>query len=144
MTDVEFPSLYFSFVCMRRSSCPRRLIPSIKSVVDHSLRSATHAVTPGKILSSSAKGLIRKAQYSVFSISFLAAFKVSCEGRTDQFWGCIALASRAAPKAGIHTDTTSIESRVSQKGSAQELDREVRRRVFCSLYVLDRYAKRLT
>ena len=143
MTDVEFPPLYFAFVCMRRSSCPRRLIPSSKSVVDHSEIRNTCS-DAGQNLAKLCERFNWKGSIFCVQHIILAALRVSCEGRTDRFWGCIALASRAAPKAGIHTDTASIESRVSQNGSAQELDREVRRRVFCSLYVLDRYAKRLT
>lgn len=83
------------------------------------------------------KGSIFRVQHIIF-----AALKVSCEGRTGQFWEGIASASRAAQKAGIHTDTgASKESRVPKNDSAQELDKEVRRRIFCSLYVLDRYAE---
>jgi hypothetical protein len=84
------------------------------------------------------KGSIFRVQHIIF-----AALTVSCEGRTDQFWEVIASASRAAQKAGIHTDTdtASKKSRVPQNDSTQELDKEVRRRVLCSLYVLDRYAK---
>ncbi|KAJ6151654.1 hypothetical protein N7470_007251 [Penicillium chermesinum] len=81
---------------------------------------------------------------SMFRVQHIisAALTVSCEGRTDQFWEAIASASRAAQKAGIHTNIGSKKSRVPQNDSAQELDKEVRRRVLCSLYVLDSHLSR--
>ncbi|KAJ5821878.1 uncharacterized protein N7525_011162 [Penicillium rubens] len=81
------------------------------------------------------KGTLVRVQHIIF-----AALKVSCEGRTSQFWEGIGSACRAAQKAGIHTDTTGLESQLA-KDSAQELERDVQRRTFCSLYVLDRYAR---
>jgi hypothetical protein len=80
------------------------------------------------------KGSLFRVQHLIF-----AALQISCEGRTDQFWEGIASASRAAQKAGIHTDTTLFEeSLVPQNDTSKELDKEARRRTFCSLYVLDR------
>ncbi|KAJ5532195.1 hypothetical protein N7494_008747 [Penicillium frequentans] len=83
------------------------------------------------------KGSLFRVQHILF-----AALKVSCEGRTDQFWEGIASASRAAQKAGVHTDTALKESLDPSNGSARELHKEVRRRVFCSLYVLDSHLSR--
>lgn len=74
------------------------------------------------------KGSLVRVQHILF-----AAIKLSCEGRTDKFWEEIASASRAAQKAGIHRDVPSLEN-----DGAQELEKEMRRRIFCSLYVLDR------
>ncbi|KAJ5892904.1 hypothetical protein N7504_009595 [Penicillium tannophilum] len=84
------------------------------------------------------KGSLFRVQHILF-----AALKVSCEGRTDQFWEGIASASRAAQKAGVHTDTIALKESLDPKNdSARELDNEVRRRVFCSLYVLDSHLSR--
>ena len=74
------------------------------------------------------KGSLVRVQHLLF-----AAIKSSCEGRTDQFWEGIALASQAAQKAGIQRDTSDPAS------NNWELEKEMRRRVFCSLYILDRY-----
>ncbi|KZN83794.1 hypothetical protein EN45_109020 [Penicillium chrysogenum] len=82
------------------------------------------------------KGTLVRVQHIIF-----AALKVSCEGRTSQFWEGIGSACRAAQKAGIHTDTTGLESQLA-KDSAQELERDVQRRTFCSLYVLDSHLSR--
>lgn len=48
------------------------------------------------------------------------------------FWEGIASASRAAQKAGVHTAA-------AEPGSGQEFDKEMQRRTFCNLYLLDRY-----
>ncbi|KAI0595294.1 hypothetical protein F4775DRAFT_595388 [Biscogniauxia sp. FL1348] len=78
------------------------------------------------------KGSPVRVQHILF-----AALKFSCEGRTDRFWEGIACASRAAQKAGMHTATSG-----SGKGGADELGKEVQRRTFCSLYVLDSHLSR--
>lgn len=80
------------------------------------------------------KGSLFRVQHILF-----AALQISCEGRTDQFWEGIASASRAAQKAGIHTDNTTFEENLAlHNDTGKELDKETRRRTFCSLYVLDR------
>ncbi|KAJ5507322.1 hypothetical protein N7527_009465 [Penicillium freii] len=83
------------------------------------------------------KGTLVRVQHIIF-----AALKVSCEGRTSQFWEGIGSACRAAQKAGIHTDTTGLMGSQLPKDSAQELERDIQRRTFCSLYVLDSHLSR--
>ncbi|CAI7654281.1 unnamed protein product [Penicillium discolor] len=83
------------------------------------------------------KGTLVRVQHIIF-----AALKVSCEGRTSQFWEGIGSACRAAQKAGIHTDTTGLMGSQIPKDSAQELERDVQRRTFCGLYVLDSHLSR--
>jgi hypothetical protein len=74
------------------------------------------------------KGSLVRVQHLVF-----AAMKCSCEGRVVQFWEGIASASQAAQKAEIHRDCSKLEG-----NGDNELEKDMRRRVFCSLYVLDR------
>jgi len=77
------------------------------------------------------KGSLVRVQHLLF-----AALRSSCEGRTDQLWEGTAAACQAAQKAGIHRDS-------SDPGNhSWELEKEIRRRVFCSLYILDRYLHR--
>ncbi|OQD72100.1 hypothetical protein PENPOL_c001G01430 [Penicillium polonicum] len=83
------------------------------------------------------KGTLVRVQHIIF-----AALKVSCEGRTSQFWEGIGSACRAAQKAGIHIDTTGLMGSQLPKDSAQELERDIQRRTFCSLYVLDSHLSR--
>lgn len=47
------------------------------------------------------------------------------------FWEGIASASRAAQKAGVQTAAAEL-------GGGQEFDKEMQRRIFCNLYLLDR------
>ncbi|OQD92658.1 hypothetical protein PENSOL_c039G04710 [Penicillium solitum] len=83
------------------------------------------------------KGTLVRVQHIIF-----AALKVSCEGRTSQFWEGIGCACRAAQKAGIHADTTGLMGSQLPKDSTQELERDVQRRTFCGLYVLDSHLSR--
>ncbi|KLJ10023.1 hypothetical protein EMPG_14560 [Blastomyces silverae] len=84
------------------------------------------------------KGSLFRVQHVLF-----AALKQSCEGGTAQFWEGIASACRAAQNAGIHTvPTDTLDSFFSTGDSAQELEREVRRMTFCTLYVLDSHLAR--
>ncbi|GKZ25416.1 hypothetical protein AbraIFM66951_000625 [Aspergillus brasiliensis] len=78
------------------------------------------------------KGSLVRVQHILF-----AAFKSSCEGRTDKFWEGIASACSAAQKAGIHTVAP-----VPGEDSAQVLEKEMRRRTLCGLYVLDSHLAR--
>jgi hypothetical protein len=74
------------------------------------------------------KGSLVRVQHMLF-----VAIKSSCEGRTDQFWEGIGAASQAAQKVGIQSQTSDTNN------NNDELEKEMQRRVFCSLYVLDRY-----
>lgn len=76
------------------------------------------------------KGSLVRVQHILFT-----ALKSSCEGRTDKYWEAIGYASQAAQKAGIHTATPMFGD-----DGVQGLEKEMRRRTFCSLYVLDRCA----
>ncbi|KAL4942104.1 hypothetical protein BDV06DRAFT_193121, partial [Aspergillus oleicola] len=78
------------------------------------------------------KGSLVRAQHILF-----AALNSSCEGRTDKFWEGIASASRAAQKAGLHT-----ASSVSASGDAGQFEKEMQRRTFCNLYLLDSHLSR--
>ncbi|KAL4965285.1 fungal specific transcription factor domain-containing protein [Aspergillus stella-maris] len=78
------------------------------------------------------KGSLVRVQHILF-----AALNSSCEGRTDKFWEGIASASRAAQKAGVHTTAA-----VSISGATGEFERELQRRAFCNLYLLDSHLSR--
>lgn len=78
------------------------------------------------------KGSLVRVQHTLF-----LALKFSCEGRTDRFWEGIASSSRAAQKAGIHTDAL-----LPGADGGQNLESEIERRTLCSLYVLDSHLSR--
>ncbi|BCS13672.1 trascription factor [Aspergillus luchuensis] len=78
------------------------------------------------------KGSLVRVQHVLF-----ASLRFSCEGRTDKFWEGIASACSAAQKAGIHTVAP-----VPGEDSSQVLEKEMRRRTLCGLYVLDSHLAR--
>ncbi|PVH99812.1 hypothetical protein DM02DRAFT_642767 [Periconia macrospinosa] len=77
------------------------------------------------------KGSLVRVQHLLF-----AAVRSSCDGRSDRFWEGIAYASQAAQKAGIHRDPPNPGQ------NNWELEKEMRRRVFCCLYILDSHLSR--
>lgn len=132
--DIEFAALI-----LRICSYAAQFLPSpshtIDSIGGQSLSDIRNACSDvGDSLAKTCvdldwKGSLVRVQHILF-----AAIKFSCEGRTDKFWEGIASASRAAQQAGLHRDAPGAEN-----DGAQELEKEMRRRIFCSLYVLDRY-----
>ena len=54
-------------------------------------------------------------------------------GRMNVFWEALSYATRVAQQIGLHLDTMTCAS------SVDELEKEMRRRTFCNLYVWDRY-----
>jgi hypothetical protein len=74
------------------------------------------------------KGSLIRVQHLLF-----AALKFTCEGKTAQFWEGIGAAAQATKKAGIHRD------HLFSMDVNGDLEKEMQRRVFCCLYVLDRY-----
>lgn len=78
------------------------------------------------------KGCLVRVQHML-----LDALKLQCEGRTYGFWEGISRASQAAQTAGVHTYEAAA---VGELSGSLELEKEMRRRTFCVLYALDRYA----
>lgn len=72
-------------------------------------------------------GSLVRVQHMLF-----CALTASCEGRTDLFWDGLVTASRAALRAGIHTDAAAPGYYGSEK-----LERELNRRTLCALFFLD-------
>ncbi|OJD15550.1 hypothetical protein AJ78_04207 [Emergomyces pasteurianus Ep9510] len=143
VSDIEFATLI-----VRICSYATQFLPSPSHNIDQirgrSLSDIRDTCTDiGNNLSKTCETFDKKG--SLFRVQHLlfAALKRSCEGGTAQFWEGIASAARAAQKAGIHTEPIqSGESPISEKDSAQALEKEVRRRTFCSLYVLDSHLSR--
>ncbi|KFA73600.1 hypothetical protein S40288_10725 [Stachybotrys chartarum IBT 40288] len=144
---VELPlsveHIEFTTLVLRICSYTAQFLPSPSYTVDtiHGLSLSEIRDTCDNVGSSLAKaclaldwkGSLVRVQHHLF-----ASLKSSCEGRTDQFWEGVACASQAAQKAGIHTDIDG-----SGDGGIDELEKEMRRRTFCTLYMLDRQLDRL-
>ncbi|KKZ63382.1 hypothetical protein EMCG_02313 [[Emmonsia] crescens] len=143
VSDIEFATLVVRICCYATQflPSPSHTVDQIRGRSLADIRGTCSGI--GENLAKACETLDGKG--SLFRVQHLlfAALKLSCEGGTAQFWESIASAARAAQMAGIHTDATvSRESPIFQEESAQELEREVRRRTFCSLYVLDSHLSR--
>lgn len=79
-------------------------------------------------LSLDPKGSLVRVQHILYF-----SFKASCEGKWGSFWEGIISACSAALTAGIYTDAS-----VQEYYGAQELEKEMNRRTFCVIYILDR------
>ncbi len=133
VADLEFTILFLR-VCHYASQflpSPTYTIDSIKGVgladIRKSCEEATNALTPICIRLDPRGSLIR-VQHTAF-----AGLDSMCMGRMNEFWEQLSYATRVAQQIGLHSDTMSWSS------SADELDKEMRRRMFCNLYVWDRY-----
>ena len=106
VTDFEFPVLILH-ICSYATQFLPLLTPTIDQICGRPLSEIRNTCSdvgqnPAKLCGRfDWKGSISRIS-RVLHIIF-AVLKVSCEGRTDQFWEYVALASRAAPNAGIHT-----------------------------------------
>ena len=71
---------------------------------------------------------------SLFRVQHLAfaGLRSLCQGRADMYWEALSNAIRVAQRIGLHVDITSSRS-------MDELEKEMRRRTFCILYIWDRY-----
>lgn len=133
VSDVEFTVLI-----LRICAYSAQFLPSPSETIDRirglplcDIRTTCKDVgerLAGACLTLDWKGSPVRVQHILF-----AALMSSCEGRTDQFWDQIGIASQAAQKAGLHADVPS-----SGGIAPLEWEREMRHRIFCSLYVLDR------
>jgi hypothetical protein len=66
-------------------------------------------------------------------LAFLG-LRVQCEGRNVAFWEILSNIALVAQQVGLHRRHT------SRMPDMHELEKEMRRRVFCNLYIWDRYA----
>jgi hypothetical protein len=133
VADVEFGALI-----LRVCSYAAEFLPSPSHTVDsiHGMSLLEIRDTCGEIGDSLAgaclvldwKGSLTRVQHSLF-----AALKFSCNGRTDKFWEGITYATQAAQKVGLHTEASNLGD-----GGFTELEKEMRRRTYCNLYILDR------
>lgn len=133
VADLEFTILFLR-VCHYASQflpSPTYTIDSIKGVgladIRKSCEEAINALAPICIRLDPRGSLIR-VQHTTF-----ASLVFKSMGRMNAFWEQLSYATRVAQQIGLHSDTMTWSSK------ADELDREMRRRMFCNLYVWDRY-----
>ncbi len=132
VTDIEFAVLILRICSYTLQFLPSQLHPS-DSIGGLSLQDIQSACTGTANRLAKAcvaldwKGCLIRVQHLLF-----VAVTSSCEGRTDHFWEAIGTASQAAQKAGIQRET------IDSGNSHSDFEKEMRRRVFCCLYILDR------
>lgn len=133
----SIPDTEFAVLILRICAYAAQFLPSQTHTIDSidrlplsGIRNACNEVANSlarACLTLDWSGSLTRVQHLLFF-----AIKLSCEGRTDMFWEAIGAASQAAQKAGIHKDH--FEPGKINNG----LEKEIRCRVFCSLYILDR------
>jgi hypothetical protein len=74
------------------------------------------------------RGSLLRVQHLAF-----LGLRFQCEGRNMAFWETLNKAALVAQKAGLHRDHTTLMPEM------HGLEQEMRRRVFCNLYIWDRY-----
>ena len=75
-----------------------------------------------------ARGSLLRVQHLAYD-----ALISSCEGRISASWETLSCTIRVAQRVGIHSDA------VTWTHGIDEIEREMRRRTFCNLYIWDRY-----
>lgn len=72
---------------------------------------------------------------SLVRVQHIAFAGLACisMGRMNSFWEHISCATRVAQQIGLHLDISSWPSDMN------EIEKEMRRRTFCNLYIWDRY-----
>jgi hypothetical protein len=130
--DAEFAVLFLR-ICAYAAQflpSPSVTIDSIRGVSLSDIRNACQDVA-GKLSAICEKldgrgNLVRVQHLSVSALYW------QCEGQSNAYWEAINNASRVAQKIGLH------RGRMRVMPGMQEYDREVRCRMYCSLYLWDR------
>lgn len=138
VTDIEFPVLFLR-VCWYASQflpSPSYTIDSIRGVALVDIRRSCNDVAD--VLEPictrlDTRGSLLRVQHLAFT-----GLGSLCQGRTNAFWEALGCAVRVAQRIGMHLDATIWAN------GMDELEKEMRRRTFCSLYVWDRYVRRST
>lgn len=111
---------------------PSHTIDSVKGVSLVNIRRSCEEVIKALLPISrqlDPRGSLVRVQYIAFA--GLASISV---GPMDAFWEHVSCASRVAQQIGLHLDS------VLWPESMDGIEKEMRRRMFCNLYVWDRYA----
>lgn len=131
--DVEFAVLF-----LRICSYASQFLPSPSFTIDRirgmplaDIRDACHDIAE-KLAAICARLDVRGTVLRVQHLSILGLQR-QCEGRINAFWEALSNAVRVAQRIGLH------RGRAAWKQGMHEFDKEIRCRVFCNLYIWDRY-----
>ena len=133
MVDIEFAVLLLR-ICSYASQflpSPSYTIDRIRGMILTDIRDACDDIANDLAAICTrldARGSLFRVQHLAF-----AGLGSMCEGRTNAFWEALSCAIRVAQRVGIRSDTA-----IWMHGM-DELEKEMRRRTFCNLYIWDRY-----
>ncbi|KAK3933640.1 hypothetical protein QBC46DRAFT_401584 [Diplogelasinospora grovesii] len=131
VAEIEFAILFLRICCYASQflPSPTYTIDSVKGVALADIRKSCEEIinvlTPICARLDPRGSLIR-----VQNIAFAGLASISV-GRMNAFWEAVSCASRVAQQIGLHLDT------VVSAHSVDEIEKEMRRRTFCNLYIWD-------
>jgi hypothetical protein len=133
VVDVEFAVLFIR-ICAYASQflpSPSYTIDRIRGMPLTDIRDACHDIAE-KLAATcqqlDASGTLLRVQHLL-----VMGMQWQCEGRINAFWEALSNALRVAQRIGLH------RGRAAWTPEMHELDKEIRCRVYCSLYIWDRY-----
>jgi hypothetical protein len=131
--DVEFAVLFLR-ICVYASQflpSPSHTIDRIRGMLLNDIRDACHDIA-GKLAAICERLEARGTLLRVQHLSILG-LQWQCEGRINAFWETLSNAMRVAQRIGLH------RGRSTWMPGLHEFDQDIRSRVYCSLYIWDRY-----
>ncbi|KAI0013977.1 hypothetical protein F4779DRAFT_625068 [Xylariaceae sp. FL0662B] len=131
VSDIEFPVLFLR-ICWYASQflpSPGYTVDSIRGVALSDIRKSCNSVAD--VLEPictrlDTRGSLLRVQHLAFS-----GLGCLCQGRINGFWGALGCSVWAAQRIGVHLDATLWANNLDG------LEKEIQRRTFCSLYVVD-------
>lgn len=132
IAQIEFAVLFLR-TCLYTSQflpCPGYNLDSIKGISLASIRKSCSETIEALVPICNRlnpRGSLSRVQHLAF-----AGLSLLCQGRTNAYWEHLSSAVGVAQRIGLHEDSTARNSNLD------ELEKEIRRRVFCNLYVWDR------
>lgn len=135
--DIEFAVLFLrtcSYASLFLPS-PSYTIDRIRGVPLTEIRDACREISGG--LAAICRRLDVRGSVIRVQHLFTMGLQWQCEGRINAFWEALSDAVRVAQRIGLP------RGRAAWKQGMHEFDKEIRCRVFCNLYIWDRYDESL-
>ena len=133
VVDIEFAVLLLR-ICSYASQflpSPTHTIDRIRGMLLADIHNACDDIATNLSVTCArldARGSLLRVQHLAYD-----ALISSCEGRISASWETLSCTIRVAQRVGIHSGT------VTWMHGIDEIEREMRRRTFCNLYIWDRY-----
>ena len=134
--DIEFAVLILR-ICSYASQflpSPSYTIDRVRGMILADIRNACDDIANNLAATCArldSRGSLLRVQHLAF-----AGLSSMCEGRIGSFWEALSCATRVAQRVGIRSDAA------TWMHGMDELEKEMRRRTYCNLYIWDRYEDR--